>query len=447
MKKIFLLFSLVMCWACDSSSPSQQNKPTVAADTSTTTSQCLTYETPYYPPYDVNSDFLDPGMDTSLLNPILQSLADTLSWKAFIAYNWQPLENGSEPDSSLCIGQNGDNMTVWENWKEKSEVFKDDGQAPLPWGQYEQEPNICLQDSSKNPKILYRKAKVSQNKHLQVLTGFQEPDKNTLTDQNGQLTRYEIMINEVLFNFINTNKLYSKTGMQIYLKKNRNLLYLPESVRKDTIIQGYQFKKQRGSVVIKAAWKVLGKNDDESRFHISKAWVVDENQKCKLQKMALVGLHIAQKTAESQPWIWSTFEHIDNCPDSAAIDPNKKYSYYDPNCKDCPQNQPSVNKASQITRRVPIYEKAKALNTYYQNMLRAINPKSVWQYYQLVGTQWALPIPVSQQQPYTILPDRLGNTMLESYIQATSSCIGCHKNAKTVNNVASDFLFQFSNLK
>ena len=76
---------------------------------------------------------------------------------------------------------------------------------------------------------------------------------------------------------------------------------------------------------------------------------------------------------------------------------------------------------------------------------------SVFQYYELVNTQWPVPQASNTPQPETVFnvrPLALGNTTMESFVQPTSSCMGCHSTARTVNAnnfVSSDFSFTLNN--
>jgi hypothetical protein len=85
-------------------------------------------------------------------------------------------------------------------------------------------------------------------------------------------------------------------------------------------------------------------------------------------------------------------------------------------------------------------------------LFTAVNPKSVWQYYELVGTQW--PVHASQLPMGDPFPVFMANATLESYIQGTvnngkvvytqgvtSSCIGCHNGATTLGGRTSDFTY------
>ena len=65
---------------------------------------------------------------------------------------------------------------------------------------------------------------------------------------------------------------------------------------------------------------------------------------------------------------------------------------------------------------------------------------SVWSYYQQVSVQW------TGETPPNPKPLILGNSVLETYIQGSASCLSCH-NLSTVTtkqgNVPADFSFLF----
>ena len=49
--------------------------------------------------------------------------------------------------------------------------------------------------------------------------------------------------------------------------------------------------------------------------------------------VGLVGLHVVQKTKQLPQWMWATFEHVDNAPDS-ALGPvaDIQYNFFDAEC-------------------------------------------------------------------------------------------------------------------
>ncbi|NES96103.1 MAG: hypothetical protein F6K32_12895, partial [Desertifilum sp. SIO1I2] len=145
-----------------------------------------------------------------------------------------------------------------------------------------------------------------------------------------------------------------------------------------------------------------------------------------------------------------------NAPDA------KVYTLYDRNCsgENCQQNWPNVKapylwhindweyKAvtldgvmvknqipSQICRINPIKKTVSIENERWQKSLREVSQSSVWQYYQLVGTQWLrnpnIPYTSAGADRRQITPVNppLTNVALEPYAQRVS-CIVCHTAAR-----------------
>ena len=67
--------------------------------------------------------------------------------------------------------------------------------------------------------------------------------------------------------------------------------------------------------------------------------------------------------------------------------------------------------------------------------------------YQLIDTQWPIPS-ASHGTVFDVRPRRLANTTMESFAQQTSSCMGCHAMARSLNPeafVSADFSFTLNN--
>lgn len=140
---------------------------------------------------------------------------------------------------------------------------------------------------------------------------------------------------------------------------------------------------------------------------------------------------------------------------------DKHYNFYnkaagDKNMNNAPAHPWNPNlpgqTPSQIVRLNPIFSGTQALNEAYRKKLAAVNPNSVWQYYELVGTQW--PVHPEQSATGDPFPVYMANATLESYIQGvvkhdsvvfvpgvTSSCIGCHNGATSLAGRTSDFTY------
>ncbi|MBV7333041.1 hypothetical protein KFU94_33390 [Chloroflexi bacterium TSY] len=149
----------------------------------------------------------------------------------------------------------------------------------------------------------------------------------------------------------------------------------------------------------------MGKGDIPERFFTEQALFPqfdkhgDFTGQCTEETVGLVGMHIAHKTENAPQWIWGTFEHVDNLQVNSLItgtdflgnEVSLTPSFYDPVCPHCPVNIPPVPDAdsklrTQVTRPIPIDKQTAELNRIAQEILGAEG--SVWQYYELIGTQW-----------------------------------------------------------
>jgi len=378
----------------------------------------------------------------------LQHDFDVLSWDTFVAVN-SPVPPGP------AIGQNGDNATVWETWKDADQIFLPNGAKPGPWNAPATLPAICKEHLNPGMRLLSQIAKVPPA----LMDSVQPFQTGPLIDQNGRYARFEIVVNETAFNYIVDNSLYSKAGQK--------------PVKKVVFPCGSKPDKAVGAIIIKAAWKVLSDEEKKSgRYHTAEAMVYSEKSenppveaKCEKLTVGLVGFHIVHKTASAPQWVWSTFEQVDNCPIDGEVASHPSYNFFDKNAVTAKVNEPPARpwnpdkieppaRRSQIVRKIPLTQATKDLNAQYQAALKKVNPKSVWQYYELISTQWPTQPTTSCDvlaTPQTDLagapaPQFLGNSTLESYIQGTvpnvsSSCMECHANAGATNAVFSDFTY------
>ena len=388
----------------------------------------------------------------------IQGDFDIYSWNTFIALNWPPGPDGNG-DPTKKIGQNGDNDTVWEHYRDVADIFLPGGATPS-WNGPVTVPTQCKAFYKPGMRILSQVGKTPT-----VLTDFSQPfNTGPLIDQNGNYTRYEILVNKPMFDYILANKLYSKAGQQAFKGEVQFPCGGPTG--------------PEGAIMVKSSWKVISPAD-KSRFHTQTVLVyspASQNPKypasCSTKLMGLVGLHIGHKTDTGAQWLWSTFEHVDNAPTEADIAGNntlkpKKYNYYNPKCstKNCPPNQvpprpwnPTKVSAfhSQVVRMNMFkgnefaFQSAAARNADALQLLLGVNSKSVWRNYELISTMWPTNTGKCQATPGdplgTPAPNFLANTTLETYIQGmvpnvSSNCIECHNNATMTNARPSDFTY------
>ncbi len=486
---------------------------------------------------DIPGDFFSPAKGNERTLDRLQHDFDIYSWETFIAINWPTISNG-EPDKSLVIGSasNGDNHTCWEEWKSVLEVFLKDGAKPpewdqesslsamLPIGKFEADkidPNkdVLTADGKKSAGMTVNQAFNNPdyrfvNKIGKMHSWFaneQSLDSGPLVDRNGRYLRYEILINKDAFEYVVRNRLYSIQGQQDYIDTNRHFVFPSGSFKladESKPFSDFEYDasvnnrrpvtKSDGAIILKAAWKELSEKEASSgRFHTRKTVVYTpmdsknntQEQSFRLVSLGLVGLHIVHKSSDVAQWNWSTFEHVDNCPDFSDRDrqfdgagKRIEYSFFDPGSfhalgqlererkLNIPPERPwtpdkiesELSRRTQVVRMTPKTPDVISLNEKFHAKFREVNVNSVWQYYDLVSTQWPTRPAgfgkphgdkdgdVLKHSPADILggpaPVFLANTVMETYIQGrtpntSSSCMECHANALSKSGHFSDFTF------
>lgn len=407
-----------------------------------TLSPCIPYE-PTFGPTDFNS------------LPTAQNGFDVYSWRAFVALNWPT-------DPAQMIGANGDNPTVWESYIESYQVFRDDGSTPH-WGPPQDVPAACQNvGQSGSPMVVQMIQKVSNDVRAfnaggkQVLDEAAEPFKTgPLIDPHGVYTRYAILLNQDAFNYILKNNIYNKAG-----QTNFGAADFPAGDNGNP-------QAGVGAIVLKTAWRVLDPTagDIPGRYHTTTAFVYTPASndppvaaKCEVKTLGLVGFHIMHKTKHAPQWVWSTFEQVDNLRVGPKAPAGLKPTYFNPDCAKCPVNKPPPKPwnptvqapPSQITRLIPIDQATEDLNKQWQSALSSVNPNSVWQFYELISTQW--PTNASGSPTGDPAPQFLGNSTMETYLQGkvpnvSSSCIMCHNNATTTTGKGGDFSYLLQRAK
>jgi cytochrome c len=368
---------------------------------------------------------------------VRQRAADLFSWQVFTAVEWPALRGQrGVPDAAAPVSAPG--PRVWETWKETSEVFLEkDGKpvAPAPWDTPEPLPASC----GGAGKALFRDEKVDDALDAVVQPTYADGTlPGTLTDQARHRVRFEIRMNRTAFDYIVDHHLWDGTAQA----------------------KAGEVRFPAGSQIVKAAWRELPQGDAAAagRFQTSDACVCEQDAMgkaidCHRQQVGLVGFHLMSKTPSAPQWVWSTFEQVENV---AGLHP----SFRNPRCPDCPENrQLRPGLPNQVSRVIPIpsanpdcsrpgqaVDNIAQLNRDMQAALGRAG--SVLQRYELVATQWPdVTAPAVQGQPPTVfeaVPALLGNTTLETYIQDTSSCMGCHAVAGTDRTPAwasADFTF------
>jgi hypothetical protein len=360
---------------------------------------------------------------------------DDYSWRAFIALVW-PASAGKrgEPDpdprhslESPREGMPSGSPLVFETYKAEWETFPQAEQAhPTDWdvpddpadmtSMWTDRQRACHDGSvAAKPGDFFLAPSTKFGRFENVAQAGMPAA--VLVAQNGTLVRYLAAYNENAYHYV--------LSRGLYLAKN-----LPND-------EDHALDFPLGSVTVKSSWidlGTLGTNQGAAHpetFHRRVAWLYDPfeqkiEDKCKQHIVGLVGLHIVQKTPFHNSWIWSSFEHVDNAPDRKTIsrlDPSilsgnscptpsntkSPYSFNDgsgmpmnsvpptylvdrwekkpPPCTPPPVN---VERIRAINHDPPeiVTRSTTETNEKWQDELRKEN--SVWQYYQLVVTQWSV---------------------------------------------------------
>jgi hypothetical protein len=464
-------------------------------------------------PYDVNIDALRALSETPKKSappftisdekiPSAQRLFDIFSWQSFLALNW-PAKPDGQPDKSKNL-TDAAAPRVWEYYVDAALVYRKDGAAPMAWkdavaesqnkafwmsgmsmGTPEDKKNAG--DGDYRPQVIG-----GTSGSLQAFTG-------PMIDQQGKWVRYQAAMNNVEFDYLVENKLYNLEGQAAYTAKKQISFPANKGMAK------------HGSMEIKMSWKQMSDQDDPARFLVRKARVIPLTGEPYTANFGLVGMHIAVRTESSPTWVWTTFEQVDNTSvNDLATDSRGRPlrpTFFNPanptipvntlapkNAAPVRQYNPATGKddgpevftswteadttnPTQATMVLPVPKATAALNRQVQAALKDLG--SVFQYYELIGTQWpsapsfpgftngvanqadgrvlpSSPESILFKVPGKVVPVFLVNTTMETFFQngnqpagpvaddyrlpaglladpnivfATESCSGCHFSA------------------
>jgi hypothetical protein len=408
-----------------------------------------------------------------------QKTVNCFAWRQFIGLNW--------PAAGRRFGEAGDRNPVrWQTFPSEAEVLRPAGhpssigRAPLPAacaarvraaGVSRPEELTILQAPSGLKK---KRSRINSTEQA----GASNEEAAWVGASNNTNIWYEIRINPEEAEYIVSNRLYDAEAQAAFVATGHPLV-LPKG----------DADGPAGAIELKAAWMEVPdpENSKWTYFKTSDAAVLDATgTDCRLTQVALVGLHIIQKTARQPSFFWATFEHIDNVPDDSGP-VSGSYNLYSDHCEpqsvmvddpSClagqaagatprlvtigctPNSRPPYRiggacpapRAIQTTRLTPIEPDTDDVNQMVQAGIGKTFPDSVWQNYKLVNVQWALGIAVDPEAPLAgaaRLPKTLpsipvANTTMETYLQ-TTTCTTCHVNAALANpsTYSADFSFVF----
>lgn len=410
---------------------------------------------------------------------------DCFSWRTFVALSW-PADSTQpgQPDLNKSIRDIGSGPTVWETYTPVYNLFQagNTNWTPPPFGS---PPKIdapgCENTDGRMILTLSSKARDIVNETGQAFAGT----FGNLVDRNGNKVWYEVLTNEVEYDYIVNNGLASTPQLT------------PSGPANFRVDFPYNAETQQNSIEVKSAWKQLCTadsgcfpKDDATKYYTRDVLIFDgETESCTGPVQAgLIGLHLSIKTFWAPQWVWATFSHNSNAPIAGTNQVQAdSFSFFDPTlaaptpstAPDCdvepflvsaagcpnvvinrfgnrpsrglPPFLPSANHPNQITRLVPPPPEVTALNNQFQAALEGTPFKN----YILVNTQWPLngqvgtpnnPVPnmkacegnVLGGNCFQIVPLRLRNPVIESYMTtyvqdndggrqiSNRGCLNCH---------------------
>jgi len=357
---------------------------------------------------------------------------DYFGWQAFIGLVWPADPNyRGKPDVSVTTAAefvaasqadaSGVNPPiVWETLQTFDAVFPetdDPSKAPVAWNaiSYARPFDLDLASKGKAP------------------TGLNEAFSAPLVDQNRQYVRYNLQLNEVMYEFVRQNKWYLKENLpkaptQASLPplpamstSASPLVIVNQPQTNTTVVQPVN----GNSIELKSSWRLMITQDDIdpnkpwrkvdnlSRYFVSRANILDPvTGNVETNKLVgLVGLHIVVKTPQFTQGLWSTFEHVDNLlapnggrasfkgddqfwPEGFSYQPASFQNLDAGSSGSIPENARNPVEVSRIYKipETPVASSeyfpdglsTVGMNKTYQKLLEG----TVWANYQLVVTQW-----------------------------------------------------------
>lgn len=445
-------------------------------------------------PVDVNPELQDKLKKQGDIYQLNEAFNE-FSWKAMVAIFW-PRDKEGKPMPNFT----DEGKSTWLSWKEAAQVYRKDGGVPAPWESprvkagYNLSPTMLEENTVR--VFLSSETPTKRIHSKNVADETDQAFAGQLFDQNGNVVYYEVLMNKEEFDYLVANKLYNING-QIDFSKNGAIANFPAGDFATT---------QLGAVEIKFAWKILTDSDHKERYYRNFGYVIDENGILAKKELGMIGFHISQKTPTGKQWVWSTFEHIDNLDQNVVEKEGKRSvihpSLTNPECEICPVNVDVTSGGTTYThhtgnhgdywtisgdttdryfansdimktqakRMVDIPVRVQQINQRIQKYFKSVN--SVFQYYQLIDTQYPLNQnvpPSSHTEDGYRLPASvtnkpggepnialLTNITMETFFQGgnqsasnlmeanpasditifgTESCMGCHSSAGIYNKI------------
>ncbi|MEM9557691.1 MAG: hypothetical protein AAGC60_25760 [Acidobacteriota bacterium] len=367
---------------------------------------------------------------------------ELFAWQTFVALQWPAVvptsQNGFKrgfPDPNETFTSQADpELPVWQTWKAKREIFRgvsgSNGGTPGAWNSqinYGSDLSgsnfpICAgadttavrqalrnglhafsMSSKVNSEDLDESLEVVGEAYFPSSVRGQRAEPQLYKTSSGQSVIYEVKLNYDWFNYVVTEQQYYDAAKRRAdaLAGNISFPSRTDSYDPANCSNSTTTPCPTGAIETKSAW-VLHDGEDLSKYHTTEALYYKDDPTqtsgvcADLGTFLLVGFHIIQKTANQPFYVYATWGHRDNAAN------NNEFSYQ--NVVDGQPVPPSggygvgyITSTTTDGSGEPHYGATRIagrtdyLNALVQLQIRGANPNSVWQHYQLVGTQF-LPV-------------------------------------------------------
>jgi hypothetical protein len=282
--------------------------------------------------------------------------AAAFAWQEFIALNWPAVnQTGAAntrdmPDKNKKFGDQSGPL-VWQTYRGKVETFPGNGSAtvgppgsgiggPTPspalpdYGydaapQYIYSPNVgpCTAPAPAQSPVAaaawVNADEISQigldHMYAGVLSGSSPSPNASPTPVNSQpqLIRFLAKANRTQYKYVVGNKYWYQDGSSPVEMAAQSFINTTSSQPSPQPPQSPFVSFPPGTIEIKAAFRELAANEDPTHFHVTTVRYYEEvgnsgNGCYREAPMALIALHIIQKTPSAPSFIYATFEQADN---------------------------------------------------------------------------------------------------------------------------------------
>lgn len=408
------------------------------------------------------------------------------AWKSFFALNWQASweldAKRTVPDTSWDFKNSGTqpDLAVWETYIHRIELRPASGIRSRDFSSGS--PYYSFIDSN---KIDF--SNVNMSNYWCVLDEDNEIGSCYLfSHKNQNQVLYMAKTNLVEYNYLKKNfptdaQLYKAKDSIANLPINARYNYLKNLTKKgmcsnDSLVISLPCKggkTNEGAIEIKLAFRKLNPlKEDTSRFITKKVIVFKQDStgkhvlRAQVQTFGLIGMHIIRKTPNYPTFIFTSFEQVDvrnanmqtiGIDDGGIEVDSMTYPNVDP------------HRLNPVIERV-IPEAIQQVNQQVKAAILSLNPKSKWQYYQLIGVQ-ATPRDYADRNSdnnffmanYVIESDLLLTNFHGSFVDPFNSsiqnlvadgktynmggCKGCHGQAQVTFGTDFSFLLDSGNNK